>query len=312
MTQKHKDRLNIKWLCVAAGVSRSGYYNYVKSLTSSKYLFHEEKDKEDYEKILEAYKFKNRNKGARQIKMTLERDFGIIMNLKKIRRLMNKFGLKCPIRKANPYRRMVKAMKTNNYHDNILDRDFYTNNPGKHLLTDITYVYYGPNRELAYLSTIKDSATREIMAYKLSKTLDVDFVLDTVKSLMLKHKSLITKDTLIHSDQGFHYTSISYQELLKKLEIQQSMSRRGNCWDNAPQESFFGHMKDELHLKECLDYEDLVNEIDDYMDYYNNYRYQWDLGKRPPVEYRIYLLEGGIQLLHKKEAESTNVQSASI
>ena len=312
MTQKHKDRLNIKWLCVAAGVSRSGYYNYVKSLTSSKYLFREEKDKEDYEKILEAYKFKNRNKGARQIKMTLERDFGIIMNLKKIRRLMNKFGLKCPIRKANPYRRMVKAMKTNNYHDNILDRDFYTNNPGKHLLTDITYVYYGPNRELAYLSTIKDSATREIMAYKLSKTLDVDFVLDTVKSLMLKHKSLITKDTLIHSDQGFHYTSISYQELLKKLEIQQSMSRRGNCWDNAPQESFFGHMKDELHLKECLDYEDLVNEIDDYMDYYNNYRYQWDLGKRPPVEYRIYLLEGGIQLLHKKEAESTNVQSASI
>ena len=85
---------------------------------------------------------------------------------------------------------------------------------------------------------------------------------------MVNHKDLITKDTLIHSDQGCHYTSISYQQLLKELEIQQSMSRRGNCWDNAPQESFFGHMKDELHLKECLDYEDLINETR------INYRYK--------------------------------------
>ena len=312
LTQKHKNKLNIKWLCTLAGVSRSGYYNYVKNLTSNKYLLREEKDKSDFETILKAYNFKNRHKGARLIKMTLENEFGIIMNLKKIRRLMNKYGLKCPIRKANPYRRIAKAMATNNYHDNILNRDFYTNIPGRHLLTDITYIFYGPNRDKAYLSTIKDSATREILAYKLSKNLDVDFVLETVKSLMSNHKDLITKDTLIHSDQGFHYTSLSYQNLLKELEIQQSMSRRGNCWDNAPQESFFGHMKDELHLKECLDYEDLINEIDDYMDYYNNYRYQWDLGKRSPVEYRIYLLEGGIQLLHKKEAESTNVQSASV
>ena len=115
--------------------------------------------------------------------MTLEHEFGIIMNLKKIRRLMKKYGLICPIRKANPYRRMAKAMATNNYHDNILNREFYTNTPGSHLLTDITYVFYGPNRDKAYLSTIKDSATREILAYKLSKTLDVDFVLETVKSL---------------------------------------------------------------------------------------------------------------------------------
>ena len=312
MTQKHKNKLNIKWLCQISGVSRSGYYAYVNRLTSKEYLLREEKDKADFDSILEAYKFKNRHKGARQIKMTLEREYSIIMNLKKIRRLMKKYGLICPIRKANPYRRMAKAMATNNYHDNILDRDFYTNNPGKHLLTDITYVFYGAKRDRAYLSTIKDSATREILAYKLSRNLDVDFVLETVNSLMMNHKDLITKDTLIHSDQGCHYTSISYQELLKELEIQQSMSRRGNCWDNAPQESFFGHMKDELHLKECLDYEDLKNEIDDYMNYYNNYRYQWDLGKMTPVEYRIYLLEGGIQLLHKKEAESTNVQSASI
>ena len=197
IVQKHKNKLNIKWLCSLAGVSRSGYYNYVKNLISNKYLLREEKDKADFESILEAYKFKNRHKGARQIKMTLEHEFGIIMNLKKIRRLMKKYGLICPIRKANPYRRMAKAMATNNYHDNILNREFYTNTPGSHLLTDITYIFYGPNRDKAYLSTIKDSATREILAYKLSKTLDVDFVLETVKSLMVNHKDLITTFTKI-------------------------------------------------------------------------------------------------------------------
>ncbi len=225
---------------------------------------------------------------------------------------MKKYELKCPIRKANPYRRMSKAMATNNYHDNILNRDFYEAKPGEHLLTDITYLYYGPGRERAYLSTIKDAATREILAYKVCKSLDLQFVLDTVNQLVDKHNDLLTPDTLLHSDQGCHYTSIAYQQLLKQLEITQSMSRRGNCWDNAPQESFFGHMKDELHLKDCLDYEDLLNEIDDYMDYYNNYRYQWDLGKRSPVEYRIYLLEGGNPLLHKKEADCEFTQSASI
>ena len=312
MTQRKKGKLNVRWLCSTAGVSRSGYYNYVKNLTSDKYLLREEKDKEDFELILKAYQFKNRHKGARLIKMTLERDFDTIMNLKKIRRLMKKFGLICPIRKANPYRRMAKAMATNNYHDNILNREFYEANPFEHLLTDITYIYYGPNKHKAYLSTIKDAATREILAYKLSTNLELEFVLDTVNQLKDRFGYLLSDKTLLHSDQGCHYTSIAYQQLLKQIEITQSMSRRGNCWDNAPQESFFGHMKDELHIKECLDYEELQIEIDDYMDYYNNYRYQWDLGKRSPVEYRIYLLEGGNPLLHKKEANHESSQLASI
>lgn len=151
-------------MCEIARVSRSGYYNYIKNLTFLKYLLKEEKDKEDYDLIKQAYNFKNRHKEARAIKMTLERQHGIIMNLKKIRRLMRKFDLKCPIRKANPYRRMAKALKTNNYHDNKINREFYNGNPGEKLLTDITYVFYGPNRNVAYLSTIKDSITIEILA----------------------------------------------------------------------------------------------------------------------------------------------------
>ncbi len=311
MSQQKKNKLNISYMCQVARVSRSGYYRYVKNLTSEYYLNKEKIDVEDFKGIVRAYKSHNRNKGARAIKIFLERDYGIIMNLKKIRRLMKKYGLKCPIRKANPYRRMAKAMKTNNITPNLLERKFYDANPFKNILTDISYLYYGPNRNLAYISTIKDSVTREIIAYQVSKSLELTFVEDTVKMLVNRTDIKLTEKTLIHSDQGVHYTSNIYQKLLKNYNILQSMSRRGNCWDNAPQESYFGHMKDELHLKECLDYTDLKKEIDEYINYYNNYRYQWDLGKRTPMEYRVYLLEGGSQLLHSKEkAESTIVQSS--
>ena len=88
------------------------------------------------------------------------------------------------------------------------------------------------------------------------------------------------------------YTSLSFRQLLKDKELRQSMSRRGNCWDNAPQESFFGHMKDEMHLKRCKNFNELINEIDNYMDYYNNDRYQWDLAKLSPNQYAMYLQSG--------------------
>ncbi|WP_038281456.1 IS3 family transposase, partial [Lacrimispora celerecrescens] len=87
-------------------------------------------------------------------------------------------------------------------------------------------------------------------------------------------------------------TSISFRQLLKDKELRQSMSRRGNCWDNAPQESFFGHMKDEIHLSRCTTYEELCTEINDYMDYYNNERYQWELAKLSPNQYAEYLRTG--------------------
>jgi hypothetical protein len=82
------------------------------------------------------------------------------------------------------------------------------------------------------------------------------------------------------------------KEKLKNKELRQSMSRRGNCWDNAPQESFFGHMKDEIHLERCNTYDELCNEIDNYMDYYNNERYQWELAKLAPNQYAAYLITG--------------------
>ena len=99
------------------------------------------------------------------------------------------------------------------------------------------------------------------------------------------HSASLTAETLIHSDQGSHYTSLSFTQLLKSSELRRSMSRRANCWDKAPQESFFGHMKDEIHIEECNTYEEILSEIINWTNYYNNERYQWDLAKLSPTEY---------------------------
>jgi len=218
---------------------------------------------------------------------------GIIMNRKKIQRLMRKFGLKCPIRKANPHRRMAKAMKEAHTHPNLLNREFNTNLPKTKLLTDITYLTYGTEHRRAYLSTIKDCCTKQILAYVLSESLEVDFVLQTVKQLLEHHDIPKHQETLIHSDQGSHYHSVKFQELLSKAELRQSMSRRGNCWDNAPQESFFGHMKSEMiDLRTVSTYHNLEHAIEAYMTYYNQERYQWDLAKLSPNQYETYLHTG--------------------
>lgn len=259
-------------MCKELNFSRSGFYNYLNYQKHP--TIKEIKDEEDFKLIKQAYDYKNRNKGARQIKMTLLNTLGIIMNLKKIRRLMNKFGLVCPIRQAKPYRRMMKAMKTSNYASNKLNRNFKSSRPGEHLLTDITYIFYGKERKLCYCSTIIDASSNEIPAKEYSESLDVKFVLDIVNQLK-NYKFIDFNKCLIHSDQGVHYTSLAFTSLLAELHIARSMSRRGNCWDNAPQESFFGHMKDELHLKECDSYEAVCNELNDYFDYYNNFRCQW-------------------------------------
>lgn len=287
LISRYNNLLNISWLCEIAEVSRSGYYNWINNLEKRKRK--DEKDKEEFEKILNAYKYRGYDKGIRGIYMRLLHD-EIRMNKKKIRRLMKKFGLVCPIRKANPYRRMAKALKSDTISPNEVERNF-KQDPRKVILTDITYLFYGNNQK-AYLSVMKDAYTNQILSYVASASLEVDFVLETVEQLIKVHQVTLTTETIIHSDQGCHYTSISFRELLKNKNLRQSMSRRGNCWDNAPQESFFGHMKDEINISKCKTFEELTVCIDDYMDYYNNDRYQWNLAKLSPNEYYEYSISG--------------------
>lgn len=285
MISRDNNLLNISKLCEIAEVSRSGFYNWKNSY--NRHQQKEQQDKKDFELLLQAYQHRGYDKGARSIHMRLLH-MGIRMNIKKIRRLMKKYGLVCKIRKANPYRRMAKAIKTNNIAPNIVNRDFIQE-PRLIILTDITYLFYGKERRKAYLSVMKDAFTNEILSYVVSDSLEIDFVLMTVKQLFEKHGATIkTKETICHSDQGIHYTSIEFQKLLKDKGLRQSMSRRGNCWDNAPQESFFGHMKDEIDISGCRTFDELTAVINDYMDYYNNERYQWNLAKLSPAEYYQY------------------------
>lgn len=289
MIQRENNLLTVYMLCEIAQVSRSGYYNWVNSENIR--IEKEEKDRKDFEVILQAYRYRGYDKGARGIYMRLiHLDPPVIMNIKKIRRLMKKYNLFCPIRQANPYRRMAKALKTNNVADNILNREFKEHGPRMVLLTDITYIPYNNTR--CYLSVILDAFTKEVLSYVLSTSLEVDFVLETVNILIEKHGISLSTETLIHSDQGCHYTSYSFIQILKDKQLRQSMSRKGNCWDNSPQESFFGHMKDEIDLSKCKTFNDVKVIIDDWIEYYNNERYQWNLAKLSPVEYYKYVKTG--------------------
>lgn len=277
----------VGYFCSLLEVSRSGYYNYINS--SSARLAHEKSDLETKGLILKAFNYKGYKKGSRSIKMILERKFNTIFSLKKIRRIMKKYGIVCPHRKPNPYKRMAKATKEHRTVPNILRRDFRKGIPGLALLTDITYMPYGTG-SMAYLSTILDSSTGEILAHNLSKSLCLELATETVSRLKSKRSVKLHQGAFIHSDQGAHYTSPKYQDLLKHNELGQSMSRRGNCWDNAPQESFFGHMKDSVNSRTCRSFQALSTEIDCYITYYNNHRYQWNLNKMTPVQFRNHLI----------------------
>ena len=274
------------FLCEISGVSRSGYYNFLA--TEKNRNIKEIKDLEAKENIMKLFKKKKITKGSRQVKMNLEGKFSIIYSRKKIQRIMRKYSIYCTIRRQNPYKRIAKATAEHSVVHNILQRGFKTEEVRKVLLTDITYLFYGKGKK-AYLSTIKDAETNEIVSYYTSDSLDIELSLNVVRNLRRKRISL-NKDVLIHSDQGSHYTSPKYQLLLKKQKITQSMSRRGNCWDNAPMESFFGHMKDEIELDTCKNIKDVKKVIEKYMKYYNNERYQWNLKKMTPVQYRNHLL----------------------
>lgn len=276
-----------RYFCKLLCVSRSGYYSYLKSST-----IREVREKSDIEVkniVLNAFERRGYKKGSRSIKMILENEFDIKYSRKRIRRIMKKFDIVCPHRKSNPYRKMIKATKEHQVVPNKLNREFKQELPGKVLLTDITYLPYGKN-DMAYLSTIKDASTNEILAYHVSDRITLDIATNTIHKLMKNRKIIIHKEAFIHSDQGSHYTSPRYQKLLKTYSLGQSMSRKGNCWDNAPQESFFGHFKDEVDYKSCRTLDELQAKINHYITYYNNYRYQWNLKKMTPTQYRNHLL----------------------
>lgn len=276
----------MSYLCQLVNVSRSGYYAWLQGEENRQ--LREELDVVEVELIQHIFQQNNEKAGALSIKMFLENDYHIVMNHKKIRRLMRKFNLVTKLRRANPYKKMLKATEEHRRCKNLLNREFDQGDPGKVLLTDITYLYYG-NGQKAYLSCVKDGSTKEILSHYLSTSLGMNIVYQTLNKLQ-ESTDCFHPEAILHSDQGFHYTHPLFQDKVKKLNIKQSMSRRGNCWDNAPMESFFGHFKDWVDHKACETLSELKQQVDSFIEGYNNNRYQWGLKKMTPVQYRSHLL----------------------
>ena len=191
----------------------------------------------------------------------------------------------------------IKNLKANPYTLRVTEDTISYTLAFKEAFWDLSvqgYTYIPLNGAFCCLSMILDACTKQVFAYVLSESLEVDFVLETVNLLVKNHGVSLNRETLIHSDQGAHYTSLKFIQLVKDSNLRQSMSRRGHCWDNAPQESFFGHMKDELagEIPGWTSFEAVKSSIDRWMDYYNNDRYQWDLAKLSPNEYYNYITTG--------------------
>lgn len=287
-----EDTLTVKEMCELAGVSRSGYYEWRNAATMREKR--EEQDHADFEKILKIYNRHGYAKGVRSIYIGLQRENPpVLMNMKKIRRLMHKYHLVCPIRKPNPYKKIAKAVEESSVAPNILEREFDKYGPRTILLTDITYLHYGDGKT-AYLSTILDAYTKEILAWVCSESMEVTFVIKTLQQLDEKHGEELQDAVLIHSDQGVHYKSHAFQNALADRKLIQSMSRKGNCWDNQPMEYFFGGLKDHVRrlIAGCGAFPEVISEIDRYMKYYNNSRYQWKLAKLAPAEFYRFCVTG--------------------
>lgn len=275
--------LGVETLCEIANVSRSGYYKWLKHADDP------DKDHDAYLQIHEIFRRGKAKCGWRTIQMKLLQN-GVVMNHKKIIRIKNKYHLVTKIRRKNPYKMIMRKSLEHRTSPNILNRGFDVPAPFRAFSTDITYLRL--NRRFAYLSVVKDIASGEVVAWNLSMHLEMDLVLDTVEA-MRNNPALppaTLRNALIHSDQGFHYTNPLYVERIKGLNMVQSMSRRGNCIDNAPIESFFGHLKDDVDCGECKTFDELRSRIADYMQYYNYERPQWGLKKMTPAEYRNHLL----------------------
>lgn len=268
--------------CTIAAVSKSGYYRWLRRVNEP------ESDEEDYLLIKELFDKGKGKWGWRTIQMKLKSEKKVIMNHKKIIRIKQKYGLYTKIRRINPYKAIMKKTQEHRTCENKLDRNFQERAPRAVFCTDITYLPF--NHRLAYLSTVKDIGSREIVAWYVSMHIDMDVVLETVEKLK-NNKAISSLDgILIHSDQGAHYTSPEYIRRIKELNMVQSMSRKGACIDNAPMESFFGHFKDDVDYKKCKTFDELKAVTAEYINYYNNERQQWHLKKMTPVQYRNHLL----------------------
>ncbi|MFB0832532.1 IS3 family transposase [Brevibacillus laterosporus] len=267
-------------VCKVLGVSRSGYYKYL----STRNLY---RDKSMKKRIRTIYEQRKGIYGYRRIQAELLRQFGCSVNHKKVLRIMQNLGLKSIIRRKRVYMTTYQAkVSDGRVADNLLKRDFTAQEPNQKWVTDVTQYRIGEER--IYLSAIKDLCTHEIIAHHISTRNDNALVLETFRKAFEMQKDVT--GLIVHSDQGSQYTSHAYQNMLPTVGAQISMSRRGNCLDNASIESFFSHLKTEaLYPYDIRDLQDAQRRIENYIYFYNEERLQLKLNKLTPSEFRRQL-----------------------
>ena len=261
----------IQAMCKLFGVSRAAYYAWVQRLEQA------DPDTERKQLIQEAYEKSHRTYGYRRIGMWIRRNKGRVINHKAVLRIMNNLQIHSIARKRRMFKRLTE-LETYPRYDNLLNREFTASRPNQKWVTDITYV--STQQGWAYLSTIQDLFDGFIVAHELGTENSVGLVLNTL--MQARQKEQFPEGLLLHSDQGYQYTSSAYQLLTQAYVITPSMSRRANCWDNAVMENFFGHLKEEAlrhvrhpslaHLKQL---------IDDYVHFYNYERIQLKTRQTP-------------------------------
>lgn len=264
----------LRWLFQIAEVSKAGYYKWRKH--HDIYRLRQKRDVWHKEHIVSIH-HKHPYYGYKRMTRALARE-GIVMNHKRVRRLMRELGIQSIIRKKRPF----YGRKTSVVFKNHLNREFQAEKQGQKYVTDITYVRVG--EQFVYLSAVLDLYNNEIVAWDLSTRNDLDLVLSTLNKLKGR---TFTPQPLLHSDQGFQYTSKAYAKQLERFGIIGSHSRRGNCFDNACIESFFSHLKTEkLYLVHPKTYETAYQAIEEYIIFYNEERFQEKLHGLSPIEYR--------------------------
>jgi transposase InsO family protein len=268
---RHKDKYSISEMCRILGVSRSGYYGFVKRMDKTA------RDLELSELIRECQQETKQTYGYRRVAIWLERK-GIHHNPKTILRVMNKYSLLSVVRR----RKYCNYSQTLHRYDNLLNRDFHADRPNQKWVTDISYIKTAQG--FLYLSVIRDLYDRSIVAYKTSTVQNINLVLNTIKAA--KRKEKVTGELQLHSDQGFQYTSQPYFNLTKAYHITPSMSRRGNPYDNALAENFFSILKTEcIYRTKIKTFAEARHLIDDYIYFYNHQRIQLKT-KLTPLELR--------------------------
>jgi len=269
-----KTRFPLQWLLSFAKVSRAGYYKWRKSREAA--IQRSEKEVNLKAHILSIHRV-HPYYGYLRMTVALRKE-GLQINHKRVYRLMKELGIRSVIRK----KRRFFGRQASVVNPNRLERQFKAEAPLMKLVTDITYLRVG--ERFFYLSAVQDLFNNEIVSWQVSPQNDLSLVMSTVDNLC---KGRQMNGSILHSDQGFQYTSRHYNKRLDEYGVLGSHSRRGNCLDNACIESFFSHLKTEM-MYQCSakSLEELSQSVEKYIAFYNQNRFQKKLGDLSPIEYR--------------------------